>query len=1021
MAVVRTLSTSDITLQKVDNHMTSPSNSLTKVEQLHQWIRDMVEASRQGKKIEQQDYLKKIKVLLEENPSLLSQSLPKIGDRIANKLGWSYLLEKSNFGCFERDKTGNLFIVSHGRKEPQRPPQNVLPLFTALSKPTLCPTALTLLVELCEDDDALQTILNDLLNNLNLTKAQKREAMNAHNEKGETPLSLWVQKTAAGDPKRLEVLEAFKKWGAKFNLPNEQGYTPFMLALSNCKIGLAELLLEKVKNPVCLLTKKNKAGDTPLSLFLLRWPGVIPGSRENPANEERPIKALNIILGWIKTYVSRDFKKTSSLLTHAVRVAKRENRGEGVLKILEDQIPISEKKVRTNTNRGMKKEAVKKESITRKDSRYNRLSTQFSFSSIEVPDVLKNQNLSKKEEDSRIRTQDEKKIALSLHKAVWNKDIETFLSLTNRGVEINDRDYQGMTPLYLSVYKDNQDMTGLLLTGDGAANPNIPDVNGVTPLHVAVERNNKASVSALLDAKAKIDQQDKTGATPLHWAIQRNHEEIVSMLLDKGANPTISNVNGVTPLHLAAEKSKVGLIFILLSKKVDIEARDSTGATPLLWAIGGNNREAVETLLIRGANFEAQNQEGWRPIHVATANGNEEIVTILLNKGTSLRAKNKANNTALHLALEKGYQEVALSLIKKGLRSEYLDLNRNNVSTFHLAVWRGYKDVVQVFLKDKNYAKKGIDRKEVIDSKDREGNTPLHLAVSQGHTEIIKALLKAKADLQVKNHKGETPLSIAINKNDINTTALLLEVKTKISYKNDGNFLPYFEWAFNQKDEKDDQLISDLLGINLNFLDDNGDALLHKAISRGASTELIKRFLKTKIVNVNIQDPNMDTPLHLAVARDRKDVIELLLSAGANISVLNDEEETPWDLAQESDDKEIKEMFRKAQDGIYQRERDRENIKTHFENFSKNFSREKRDRLPRADVPRSFSQVQPEPQLNRQKINESFRAFSQNLKIENVMKRERPKDLEEEISVVPNESKETGAVSENDSDVEEVV
>ena len=44
---------------------------------------------------------------------------------------------------------------------------------------------------------------------------------------------------------------------------------------------------------------------------------------------------------------------------------------------------------------------------------------------------------------------------------------------------------------------------------------------------------------------------------------------------------------------------------------------------------------------------------------------------------------------------------------------------------------------------------------------DRNGNTPLHLAVRHGCPNTIQALVEAKANLNARNNKGETPLMIA--------------------------------------------------------------------------------------------------------------------------------------------------------------------------------------------------------------------------------------------------------------------
>ena len=40
-------------------------------------------------------------------------------------------------------------------------------------------------------------------------------------------------------------------------------------------------------------------------------------------------------------------------------------------------------------------------------------------------------------------------------------------------------------------------------------------------------------------------------------------------------------------------------------------------------------------------------------------------------------------------------------------------------------------------------------------------STPLHEASSDGRFEVVKVLIRAKADVRIKNHKGESPVDVA--------------------------------------------------------------------------------------------------------------------------------------------------------------------------------------------------------------------------------------------------------------------
>jgi ankyrin repeat protein len=48
-----------------------------------------------------------------------------------------------------------------------------------------------------------------------------------------------------------------------------------------------------------------------------------------------------------------------------------------------------------------------------------------------------------------------------------------------------------------------------------------------------------------------------------------------------------------------------------------------------------------------------------------------------------------------------------------------------------------------------------------IDERDNEGRSPIFFAVSYGHEELVRYLLKQNASTKIQNNKGETVLDIA--------------------------------------------------------------------------------------------------------------------------------------------------------------------------------------------------------------------------------------------------------------------
>ncbi|MBA0048022.1 ankyrin repeat domain-containing protein [Mycobacteroides sp. LB1] len=82
---------------------------------------------------------------------------------------------------------------------------------------------------------------------------------------------------------------------------------------------------------------------------------------------------------------------------------------------------------------------------------------------------------------------------------------------------------------------------------------NEADGQGLTPLHFACTSWNPGAAKALLEAGATVDPQDKWGNTPLRRSVgdHPNALALVTLLLEYGANPTIENNYGHSPISLA--------------------------------------------------------------------------------------------------------------------------------------------------------------------------------------------------------------------------------------------------------------------------------------------------------------------------------------------------------------------------------------------------------------------------------------------------------------------------------------
>lgn len=259
--------------------------------------------------------------------------------------------------------------------------------------------------------------------------------------------------------------------------------------------------------------------------------------------------------------------------------------------------------------------------------------------------------------------------------------------------------------------------------GRGEARPELRDNHGNTLLHIAVEvkRNELACIALLLENGWNPNAQNQIGATPLHYAALRKDSgrAVAQILIENRANPNAITNSGHTPLHLACERYKTELVQILLENGALPSAVDARKNTPLHMLLLTPGRDTIA----------------------------KEIIEILLAHGARPGLKNADGNDALLLSAGKGYSKVIQFLLQNN-QDPNVTNNLNN-TIVHEAAINGHCELVEVLL--------AIEI-PFLNSRNIEGDTPLHMAVKLNHSEVAVALLRKGASIHIKNNAG---LSIA--------------------------------------------------------------------------------------------------------------------------------------------------------------------------------------------------------------------------------------------------------------------
>ena len=376
-------------------------------------------------------------------------------------------------------------------------------------------------------------------------------------------------------------------------------------------------------------------------------------------------------------------------------------------------------------------------------------------------------------------------------------------------------------------------------------NPTIRFVDGQTPLHLSSIQNHTGITAYLLERGAVISAQDISGATPLHESIRYGNVENALMLLNAGANINAQDNLGKTPILLIIPQEKQHEIYnLLISHKANINAKDMYGDTVLhIATMNGTDASIMQQFVYAGADVNERNKEGVTPLALAVEHKRTSLIQFFANNGADIHAEDKLGNTPLTRALKSGFE----------LSSKVI----NNTNVF---------------------------------TRDSYGNTPLHLAIlcatpdsvsssvdekTTGVVQIMEYMVGLNSEINARNRNGDTPLSIAVQRNVRSAGEFLLSRGADVFSANNDDYSP-LRLALETGLETRSWLLSSQV---IKATDGSGNTPLHYASEWGLADAA--NLLIEKGADPNAKNANGETPVYNAVKVDNAALITTLISNGS--------------------------------------------------------------------------------------------------------------------------------------------
>jgi ankyrin repeat protein len=511
---------------------------------------------------------------------------------------------------------------------------------------------------------------------------------------------------------------------------------------------------------------------------------------------------------------------------------------------------------------------------------------------------------------------------------------DAVMALLKQAADVNAAQGDGMTALHWAAMKDDAELAQTLLYA-GANVRATTRIGAYTPLILAARNGSAAVMPALLKAGADVDATTSNGTTPLMFAAASGNVDAVNVLIAGGANVNAKeSVRGLTPAMFAAASNRPAVLEILAKKGADLSAASKVtdlaalsqdpdalraftqgnpvppgvepgqvgsrsgpapraggasgrgrgpqtpgvdrnyqlnelvaaqgGLTPLLLAAREGHVDAVNALLAAGADInQVSAGDKTSPLLIATINGHFDLAMMLLDKGADVTAAAENNATPLYAVLNVEWAPKALYPQPRA---------QTNQKTTHLELMKALLD-------------KGADANSRLNKKvwysgysfdlsgvDETGATPFWRAAYASDVDAMKMLVAHGADPNIRTKRiAGRPRAGDVDR-DVKDVSGLPPVPVG------GPGVTPLQAAAG-------------VGYGEGFA-----ANSHRFAPSGMLAA-VKYLVEELGADVNAFDHEGNTALHHAAARGDVEMIQYLVSKGANVQAVSREGRTTADMA----------------------------------------------------------------------------------------------------------------------------
>jgi ankyrin repeat protein len=510
-----------------------------------------------------------------------------------------------------------------------------------------------------------------------------------------------------------------------------------------------------------------------------------------------------------------------------------------------------------------------------------------------------------------------------------NKD--AVRSLLKQAADVNAAQGDGMTALHWAAMKDDADLVQTLLFA-GANVRATTRIGSYTPLILAAKNGSGSVIAPLLKSGADANSATSNGTTALMLASASGNTDAVKLLIDGGADVNAKEpVRELTAAMFAAASNRAAVLTLLAKSGADLKATSKVTDLAALSKdpaalraftqgnppppgeppAGGRSGPAPQAPGGRGGrgpqvagvdrNYQLNElvaaQGGLTPLLLATREGHADAVRAMLDAGADINQLSAGDRTSpLLIATINGHFDLAMALLAKGANPNAA--SENNATPLYGAL-------------NVEWAPKALYPQP---------RAQLNQTIT--YLDLMKALLDKGADPNVRLNKkvwysgysfdlsgvdetGATPFWRAAYASDVDAMKML------VAYGADPNIRTK-RIAGRPRAGDIDRDVVDVSGLppvpvggpavtplqaaaGVGY--GEGFAANSHRFAPGGMLAAVKYLVEELHADVNAFDHEGNTALHQAAARGDVEMIQYLVSKGADVKAVTREGRTTADMA----------------------------------------------------------------------------------------------------------------------------